>query len=138
MTSGTISIIDDGQGAYQPGVCNLGRAEIAQRRRVGILGIVASVVFAGILLAVDAPAAARLLVFLPLAGGFVGLVQARQRFCVGYALAGRYNVTDQMGTTQAVASREARIADLKGTVRIGLLSIVPAAAIAIVFAALPI
>ena len=136
MTTSTISYIDGADGDYRPGSCNLRSAEIAQRRRVGWLGIGASIAFAIVLLAVDAPAAARLLVVLPLAGGFVGLVQARRRFCVGYALAGRYNVTDEMGTTTAVPSREARMADLWGAVRVGITALVPAALLAVAFAAL--
>ena len=138
MTTGRIVYANEASAGYQPGVCNLGSAEVAQRRRVGLLGIGAAIVLAIALLAVDASAAARLIVFVPLAGGFVGLVQARQRFCVGYALAGRYNVTDAMGTTTAVASREARMADLKGAVRIGLTAVVPAALLSLVFAALPV
>lgn len=81
----------DGAATYQAGACNIGPAEIARRRRSGLvaLGVAASI--AVLLVVVDAPAVARLLVFPFLAGGFVSLEQARRRFCVGFAMAGLRN-----------------------------------------------
>ncbi len=128
----------DGSSGYRPGACNLGSAEIAQRRRVGILGIAASVILAAVLLAIGADPFVRLLLFVPLAGGFVGIVQARERFCMGYALAGMHNVTDQMGTPSRVESAAARRADLRHAVVVLMKATIPAALITLVFFLLPV
>ena len=66
--------------AYRPGACNIGTYEIARRRRAGLVGVVVAALLAIGLLAVDAPQLARLLVLLPLWGGFVSLLQVRRRF----------------------------------------------------------
>ena len=51
------STIDyDGQpGGYQPGVCNIGPAEIARRRRVGHIGVIATILLFGLLVVLDLP-----------------------------------------------------------------------------------
>ena len=41
--------------AYQPGVCNIGPAEIARRRRTGHAGLIVSVALLIVLLVVAAP-----------------------------------------------------------------------------------
>ena len=56
-----ISILGDRGSAYQPGVCNIGPAEIARRRRAGHVGLGATVGLWGGLLAVGAPPLTRLL-----------------------------------------------------------------------------
>ena len=81
----------DANAAYQAGACNIGPAEIARRRRSGLAALGIAAAIAVIIVAVDAPAVARLLVFPFLAGGFVTLEQARRRFCVGFAMAGLRN-----------------------------------------------
>src|SRR6187402_3761141 len=50
---------------YQPGVCNIGPAEIARRRRAGHIGLIAAVALFAVLVAVGAPPIARLLVAIP-------------------------------------------------------------------------
>jgi len=101
---------DGSPGEYRPGACNIGPAEIARRRRAGILGVGAAVALAAGLLAVDAPSAARSLVALPLAGGAVGLLQARLRFCAGYGMAGLRNF-GALGQAERVEDPAARRAD---------------------------
>lgn len=81
----------DAPSDHRAGACNIGPEEIARRRRAGLTGIGIAGVVALALLAIDAPAILRLLVFPPLAGGLVSLEQARRRFCVGFALAGLRN-----------------------------------------------
>jgi hypothetical protein len=101
---------EPGPGEYRPGACNIGPAEIARRRRAGLLGVGAAVALAAVLLAVDAPAVARLLVALPLAGGAAGLLQARLRFCAGYGMAGVRNF-GALGQAERVEDPAARRAD---------------------------
>jgi len=97
-------------GEYRPGTCNIGSAEIARRRRAGMLGIGAAVALAAVLLLVGAPAAVRWLVALPLAGGAVGLLQAGLHFCAAYGAAGVRNF-GALGTTERVEEAAARRAD---------------------------
>jgi len=101
---------DTEPGDYRPGACNIGPAEIARRRRAGIVGLVAAVALAAALLVVAAPAAARWLVALPLAVGAVGLLQARLHFCAAYGAAGIRNF-GPLGSVERVAEVAARRAD---------------------------
>lgn len=100
---------DDAPG-YQPGVCNIGPAEIQRRRRSGYAGIGAALGLAITLLAVRAPAWTRLAVAAPLAVGIMGFMQARCKFCVGYALSGRQNM-GELGEEQIIEDEAARQAD---------------------------
>jgi hypothetical protein len=97
-------------GEYLPGACNIGPAEMATRRRAGYLGLGAAVVLALVLIALDAPAATRWLVAMPLGGGAVGLLQARFRFCAAYGIAGLRNF-GPLGGAERVADGAARRAD---------------------------
>jgi hypothetical protein len=95
---------------YVPGACNIGPAEIARRRRFGFLGLAATGALAVSLVALDAPTAARWLVALPLAGAATGLLQARFRFCAGFAMAGVRNFGD-LGDVEKVEDAAALRAD---------------------------
>lgn len=95
---------------YVPGACNIGPAEIARRRRAGYLGLTAAGALAVALVALDAPAAARWLVALPLAGAATGFLQARFRFCAGFGIAGVRNF-EQLGSVEKVEDAAARRAD---------------------------
>jgi len=50
---------------YRPGVCNIGPAEIARRRRSGHVGVITAVILFGVLVVIDAPPLARFLVAAP-------------------------------------------------------------------------
>jgi hypothetical protein len=110
---------DTPPGEYRPGTCNIGPAEIARRRRAGMLGIGAAVALAAALFLFHAPAAARWLVALPLAGGAIGLLQARLRFCAAYGAAGIRNF-GALGEAERVEDPAARRADRAKAVAIFL------------------
>ena len=74
---------------------------------------------AAALLIVDAPAAARWLVALPLAVGAIGFLQAHFRFCAAYGAAGVRNF-GQLGTVDRVEDAAARRADRSKAVAIVL------------------
>lgn len=97
-------------GEYRPGVCNIGPAEIARRRRSGMLGIGAAVALGAGLLLVGAPTAVRWLVALPMAGGAAGLLQARLQFCAAYGATGIQNF-GSLGQAERVDDLAARRAD---------------------------
>ena len=97
-------------GAYQPGACNIGPAEIRRRRQIGYLGLFAAVALGLVLLAIHAPAWAWLAVAIPAAGSLSGFIQARLRFCAGFGMAGLQNM-GELGDESQVADAAARSAD---------------------------
>jgi hypothetical protein len=105
------------EGTYLAGVCNIGPAEIARRRRAGYVAFGAAIAMAVALVLVDAPAPARLLVALPLAAGFSGLIQAHLRFCANYGWRGLRNL-GPIGEAERVIDRAARAADRRRSARI--------------------
>jgi hypothetical protein len=123
------------EGTYRAGVCNIGPAEIARRRGVGFLAIGAAIVMALALVIVDAPAPARLLVAIPLAAGFSGLLQAHLRFCANYGWRGLRNL-GAIGEAERVDDGAARAADRRRSAQILAASVAPALALATGFALL--
>jgi hypothetical protein len=127
---------DTADGGYQPGVCNIGPAEIARRRQAGHVALgVAIVAFVG-LVAIDAPPVTRLLVALPVAASASGYLQARFKFCAGFGSRGIYNF-GELGTTMQVEDAEARKRDKARSNQISLASAVIGATVGLVAAALP-
>lgn len=114
---------------YQPGVCNIGPAEIRQRRSIGIGGLVVTVVAVVLLVVFQVPAPWRLLVFIPAAAGASGFLQAALHFCTGFAMKGVFNFGDR-GTQEAVHEQEYRKKDQ----RKATLILIGAAAIGVVVA----
>jgi hypothetical protein len=122
---------------YVPGVCNIGPAEIARRRRAGHVGAIAAVaLFAG-LVAIDAPSILRLAIALPVAVSASGYLQARLKFCAGFGSTGVFNFGD-VGTTEHVVDDAARAADRRKSLQISLASGAIGLAVGIVAAVLPV
>jgi hypothetical protein len=109
--------------AYRPGVCNIGSAEIARRRRAGHAGLLVAVALLTILVTVGAPPLTRLVVALPAAGAAAGYLQAWLRFCAAFGSRGVFNF-DSLGRTQDVEAPEARARDRARAIQIGLASLV--------------
>ena len=124
-----------GEG-YQPGICNIGPAEIARRRRAGHVGLGASIVLLAALVAIDAPPLSRLLVALPTAAAASGHLQARFRFCAGFGSRGIYNF-GELGQTAHVEDAEARRRDRARATQIGAASVAIGAGVGVVAALLP-
>lgn len=121
---------------YRPGACNIGPAEIARRRQAGHVGLIATVVAFGFLVAIDAPPIVRLLVALPAAAAASGYLQAAFRFCAGFGSRGIYNF-GAVGTTRDVVDEDARTRDRAKARQIGLASLALGAAVGIAAALLP-
>ena len=124
------------EGAYRPGVCNIGPAEIARRRRSGITSSIATIVLIVALVALHAPIPLRLLAFLPAAVAAAGFLQAWLKFCAGFGWLGVFNFRD-VGSTESVASAEARRRDRAMAIRIGLGSGVIGLIVALIAVLLP-
>ena len=132
----TIQYVTEASG-YQAGACNIGPAEIARRRRGGLVGVGIAVAIGIALVALGAPPWTRILVFPFLAGGLVSLEQARRHFCVGFAMAGLRNF-GPLGDPDKVTDRAERAADRRAAlIMTGYMSAI-AAVITAVFVALPI
>jgi hypothetical protein len=122
---------------YQPGTCNIGSAEIARRRRAGHVGLLATIVLLGVLLAIGAPPLVRLIVALPAAGSASGYLQAWFRFCVAFGSRGIFNF-GQLGQSDQVVGSEARARDRTRSMQIGLASLAIGVAVAVAVVLLPI
>jgi len=122
---------------YQPGVCNIGPAEIARRRRAGHIGLIAAVALFAVLVAVGAPPIARLLVAIPAIISASGYLQAHLKFCAGFGAAGVYNF-DEVGAVDKVADAASKALDRAKANRIGIASFAIGAAVGVVAVLLPI
>jgi hypothetical protein len=122
---------------YVAGVCNIGPAEIAARRRFGHLGLIVSVILLAGLILIHAPAWTRLVLFFTVGGAATGYIQARSHFCAGFGSRGVTNF-GPIGTVVQVASPEDRARDRARSIRIALQSAAIGLVVAVVAALLPI
>lgn len=122
---------------YQPGVCNIGPAEIRKRRMSGYVGLAVAVVFLIVAFALGWAAPWRLLVFLPLFLAAQGFLQAAFRFCVGFATRGLYNFGD-LGSEETVHEAEFRRKDQRKALLITGLAFAIAAVVAVIAYLIPI
>ena len=121
---------------YVAGVCNIGSAEIARRRRAGHVGLVVTLGSFVVLALIGAPPPARFLVAVPAAGAASGYLQARLRFCAGFGSRGVFNF-GPLGPTERVADDDARARDRARATRIGLASLAFGVAVGVVAALIP-
>ena len=108
---------------YQPGVCNIGRVEIARRKRVGWIGVVATVVLSLVLVLFHVSAVWRLLLFVTAIFAAIGFLQAYMRFCAGFGFRGVFNFEHQVGRTKTIEEEEFRRRDRKKALQIVAYSI---------------
>ena len=87
---------------YQPGVCNIGRAEIARRKQSGWIGTIATIVLWLVLILFNASAVWRLVLFLPAFVAVVGFLQAYMHFCAAFGFRGVFNFRPQIGRVERV------------------------------------
>jgi hypothetical protein len=122
---------------YQPGVCNIGPAEIARRRRAGHTGVVAGIAVLAVLVAIDAPNWTRLLVAIPAAVAASGYIQAHLKFCAGFGSKGVFNF-GEVGPMERVVDNADRARDRARAFQIGLASFAIGLAAGVLAVALPI
>jgi hypothetical protein len=129
----------DGAGAetaYEPGVCNIGPAEIARRRRAGHVGLLVAIVVLAVVVTIGAPPLVRLIVGLPVAAAASGYLQAWLKFCAGFGSRGLFNF-GPVGETQRVLAPHARARDRSRANQIGLASLAIGVGVAVVAVLLP-
>ena len=122
---------------YEPGVCNIGPAEIAKRRRAGIVGTVATIVLLVILVALGLPPIVRLVLFVPAAVAASGFIQAHLKFCAGFAALGIFNFGGE-GERVKILDPEARARDRRRGRQISFASFAIGTAVALLAVLLPV
>lgn len=132
------SLLGTPSSRYEPGVCNIGPAEIAARRRSGHVAALVTVLALAVLVVMEAPPLWRLLLFLPAAGAASGYLQAALHFCANFGLRGVFNFSDRLRNTESVIAVGARARDRRKALRIIGLSVLVGAAVAIVAYLLPV
>jgi len=118
------------ENKYIPGVCNIGREEIKQRKIVGLIGLIATIIIFFLLSYFNASISLKLLVIIPAAVSSMGFLQARVHFCVFYGWTSLYNF-DSLGKKNKVEKDEYRILDKKKSLRIMIYSLLIGLIIAI-------
>ncbi len=103
---------------YVAGVCNIGPAETARRRRAGERGALAAGLLLALLRVMRAPRAWRLLVFFPAAVSAAGYLQAARHFCANFGWRGVLNF-GALGSVEPVGDEAARAEDRRQALRIG-------------------
>lgn len=129
--------MSDAKGSYIPGVCNIGSREIMRRRAVGIAALVFAVISGYTLLAADDLAkSARWGIFFPLLVSAIGFIQARNKFCLAYGLAGTFNF-GKINDMERVFDAESKKSDRKKAGTILIQAVIVAGAVTAIFVALP-
>jgi hypothetical protein len=120
FASGTITPPEI-QAAYEPGVCNIGPAEIARRRRAGHIGLIATVALLAALMLLDVHPLVRLALIVPATISASGYLQAMLKFCAGYGQLGVFNL-GPLGTTTTITDADALARDRRRARQIGFAS----------------
>ncbi|GAA0514625.1 hypothetical protein SAMN04488066_103108 [Halorubrum aquaticum] len=105
---------------YQPGVCNIGPTQRRRRLLLGGVSILAAAALVAAVLAVGWPHWTLVLTTFPLYGAAMGCFQYRERFCVGFAGVGVFDVGEG---TERIDDPEALAADRKRAVRLNVKSL---------------
>ena len=122
---------------YLPGVCNIGSREIMRRRAVGIAALVFAMISGYTLYAADDLAkSARWGVFFPLFVSAIGFIQARNKFCLAYGLAGTFNF-GKIGDMERVFDAESKKSDRSKALVILVQSAIIAGVTTAIFVSLP-
>jgi hypothetical protein len=117
---------------YIPGVCNIGRAEVRQRKRIGWFGL-AVTVGAWIACSVfEVSPLWRLALFVPASIAATGFLQAASHFCATFGVLGRSNFGPNVGKTDTVEQAEFRRQDRRTALKIIALSLLAGAVVAAV------
>lgn len=122
---------------YVPGACNIGSREILRRRVVGIAALVFAMVSGYTLLAADEIGrTARLGIFFPLLVSAIGFIQARNKFCLAYGLAGTFNF-GKIGDMERVFDAESKKSDRRKAITILIQAALVAGFATALFVSLP-
>jgi hypothetical protein len=103
---------------YIPGVCNIGPAEIAMRKRTGWIGFALTLFLWGVLTSLGAAAIWFFLLVIPSGISAVGFIQAKMHFCAAFGLRGVFNLGSEVGKTRQSPQAEVRTWDKRKSLQI--------------------
>jgi hypothetical protein len=103
---------------YIPGVCNIGPAETAMRKRAGWAGVIVTALLWGLLATLRVKEVWYWLLFFPAASSASGFIQAKMHFCAAFGLKSLFNFGPEVGKTDTVLQAEFRALDRKKAWRI--------------------
>jgi glucan phosphoethanolaminetransferase (alkaline phosphatase superfamily) len=115
---------------YIPGVCNIGRAEVRQRKLIGWLGLAATVAAWVACVVLKVSSLWRLALFIPASIAATGFLQAAWHFCATFGVLGVSNFGPNVGRTDTVEQAEFRRQDRRMALKIIALSLLAGAVIA--------
>ena len=121
---------------YIAGACNIGPAEIKQRKTVAFIGLALSVISLAYLISTDSEKSARLTLFIPFTIFAIGFVQSRKKFCLAYGFLGTFNF-GKMGKVSRVADSASKKADRKTAIKILIQSLFLALGLTLIAYLLP-
>ena len=117
---------------YVPGVCNIGPAEIAMRKRVGRIGLAVTIILWGALVLFGADRYWLFILVLPASMSATGFLQGYLHFCAGFGMRGTFNFGPKVGQTETVAQQEFRAKDRKRGQQIFAYSLLIGIAVAVI------
>ena len=115
---------------YIPGVCNIGPAEIRQRRYIGWLAAGAAILLWAGLMQLKVAREWRLVIFVPAFIAAMGYLQAAWHFCAKFGLQGVFNLRSTTGHTDTVEQAEFHRQDRRTAMKIIVVSALIAAVVA--------
>jgi hypothetical protein len=115
---------------YIPGVCNIGRAEVRQRKLLGWIGLAVTVAGWIACSVFEVAPLWRLALFAPASIAATGFLQAAWHFCATFGVLGRSNFGPNVGKTDSVEQAESRRQDRRTALKIILLSLLVGAIVA--------
>ena len=102
-----------GSSEYIPGVCNIGSAETAVRKRTGWIGAASTAVLGTLLACFKVEEIWYALLVIPSTVSATGFIQARMHFCAAFGLMSLFNFGSEVGKTDTVMQAEFRALDGK-------------------------
>lgn len=115
---------------YIPGVCNIGRAEVRQRKVIGWVGLAVTVGAWIACIVFQVAPAWRLALFVPASIAATGFLQAAWHFCATFGVLGLSNFGPNVGKTDTVEQAEFRRQDRRTALKIIALSLLAGVAVA--------
>jgi len=120
---------------YIPGVCNINPQEVRKRRLSGHVGLALTVVLAAAALILHATWYFRIVLIIPSFISAIGYLQARNKFCVGFASAKQQNADN--GDTVKITDQAALKKDSQKSRFMNLQAVVIAAVVTAVICVIP-
>jgi predicted nucleic acid-binding Zn ribbon protein len=108
---------------YIPGVCNIGEAEIKQRKQIGWIGLLIVIVLWIVLDVYHVAYFWKIFIFFPASLSATGFLQGFMHFCAGFGLKGVFNFGPEVGKTDTASQAEFRAMDRRKAINIFMYSV---------------